>query len=190
VPVTKLQAIWTGFTGAPGYSNFYFNGELTGAQCNTAAAAVRKLFADVVGTLPNIVKINVKPTATVHDTGGALTNTVAITTPGTEVTGSGGTAYAGGVGYVVHWLTGVYLNGRQLRGKTYFVPAVGAVMSSDGTMAPSFVTQVQTAANAYVATAGVVPVVWSNPPGPTGTSYSMNGATVQDRSAVMRSRRV
>lgn len=189
MPITKLTALWTGFTGAPGYSNFYFNDALTGAQANTAAAAIRKLFNDVAATMPGVVRINVQTQASIYDTGGTLTSVVPVSTPGTEVVGNGGTTYAGGVGYVIHWLTGVYLNGRQLRGKTYFVPAVSAIYASDGTVSPANITTIQTAANAYVATAGVVPVVWSNPPGPTGTAYSMNGASVQDRSAVMRSRR-
>lgn len=189
MPITKLQAVWTGFTGAPGYSNFYFNDALTGAQCNTAAAAIRTFFAAVNSTLPNIATVQVGTVAWIHDTGGPLTGTVTVSTPGSSVAGTGGTNYAGGVGYVVHWLTGVYLNGRQLRGKTFMVPATTAVFGPDGTVNATALTTIQNAVNAFVGMAGVVPVVWSNPPGPTGTAYSMTGGSVQDRTAVMRSRR-
>lgn len=189
MPITTIQAVWTGFTGAPGYSNFHFNDALSAAQANTAAAAVRKLFADMSPQLPTIAAIQVQSSANIHDTGGTLTGVVPVSAPGTAVVGSGGASYAGGVGFVVHWLTGVYLDGRQLRGKTFFVPSASSVFGSDGSISSTPLGQMQTAANAYVATAGVVPVVWHNPPGPTGTAYSMNGASVQDRTAVMRSRR-
>jgi hypothetical protein len=191
--ITKLTAEWTGFAGAPGYTNLYF-GVLGSPTLRTnAAAAVRAFFATLPGYLPNNLTIRLNGIATdIDEATGALLSVNSYTPP-TAVVGTNTTAYAGGSGASVRWLTGAVVGGRLVSGKTFLVPLVGAY-DTDGTLAPAFVTTLGTAATTlatYVAYAAVgSPCVWHRPKaGVGGSAPAMSGAAVTDRAAGLRSRR-
>lgn len=192
MPVLRIQALWTGFPGAPGYSNFHFSvpdAVPSAAVVNGAAAAVRTMFSAVGSLMPNSVTIAVKPTADIYDVTGPKIAEVPVTTPGTAVAGSVAGNYAAGVGAVINWRTGAYWRGRQVSGRTFLVP-VSNGYSADGTLSAAGQTLILNAANAYRGTSNPIPVVWQvHQHGVDGGTTPITGATVPDRPAVLRSRR-
>lgn len=196
--VSTVTAVWAGFTGAPGYSRFNF-AELANASAVQAAVnAVRTLMANAAASLLTTQKITVQTLVQHHDlaTGDLTGETTAGSSPA-DVVGilASSTAFAGGSGLVVNWVTGQFWNGRKVRGRTFIVPAV-SVYSNDGTITSTAQTNWQTAGATFAATSGITPVVWAKkfddakPPNQVaGAAFTVTGATVPDRAAQLRTRR-
>src|SRR4051794_17705287 len=134
--VSTVTAVWSGFTGAPGYSRFNFQ-ELPNASAVQAAVnAVRALMVTAAPALLTTHSIVVQTLVQHHDlaTGDLTGESTAASQPATIVgTVTSTTPYAGGSGFVVNWVTGQFWNGRKVRGRTFIVPAIG-VYSNDGTI--------------------------------------------------------
>jgi hypothetical protein len=186
----RIQSQWSTFTGAPGYTNFHFDGTTAnGTTANAAAAAVRTFWDSIKVYLPNGLTISNRSFAEVFATDGPKTAEVAISTPGAAIVGASVAAYAGGTGCVVNWRTGLYISGRQLIGKTYVVPFAGGY-ATDGTLTPAAVLAVQNAANVLRATVNPYFGVWSPRPAPALSNFAnVTTALVPDRAATLRSRR-
>lgn len=196
--VSTVTAVWQGFTGAPGYSRFNF-AELANASAVQAAVnAVRTLMSTHATGMLSGWSISVQSLVQHHDLAtGVLTGETTAGTPAAAVNGSvvNTTAYAGGSGLVVNWITGQFWNGRKVRGRTFIVPAVGQY-SSDGTITSTAQNNWQNAGAAFAATSGITPVVWAkrfDPADPgnqlAGAAFAITGATVPDRAAQLRTRR-
>jgi hypothetical protein len=91
---------------------------------------------------------------------------------------------------VITWLTGLVHQGRRVRGRTFLVPTANQFFDTNGTLAAAFLTNLRTAAAAYIATA-VNPAIWARPdPGTTnGAAFAVAAASVADKVAVLTSRR-
>jgi hypothetical protein len=187
--LTRIQVVTTGYTGAPGYTNLHFAGRLAGTALTAAAAACRKFFDDAKTALPNVHVATVDPSAEYHDQAGPLTGVAAIPSPPAATQGTGGANYAGGSGAVIHWLTGFFHNGREVRGKTFLVPLSASVYSVDGTISGTNLPAIQAAANNLIATAGITLVVWQHSTPGYNAIIPAVGASVPDRTAFLRSRR-
>lgn len=206
VNVSTVTALWTGFTGAPGYSKFHF-AELSGASaCNAAGAAVRAFFFADVGHLMTNWQIQIQGIVQSFDVGtGDLVGEQVMTTVPAAVVGTvpNTNIYAGGSGYVVNWTTGGVHAGRKIRGRTFFVPIMSTAFSNDGTIISSLITAMQSAGQALIADAATELVVWSKfwdkkqgdppldvPPKQVGGSITtVNGCIIPDRAAQLRTRR-
>jgi hypothetical protein len=196
--VSTVTAIWTGFTGAPGYSRFNF-AELVGASAlQSAVNAVRAFLSTASVSMLTGWGIQVQTLVQHHDlaTGDLVGEATAASTP-PNIAGSvaNTTAYAGGSGLVANWVTGQFWNGRKVRGRTFIVPAVN-VYSSDGTITSTIQTNWQAAGNTFAGSAGITPVVWakkfdgSTPPQQqAGAAFAVTGCVVPDRAAQLRTRR-
>lgn len=189
---TQLTCRYNGFTGAPGWIKMKFIGNLDVATSNTAAANF-KTFLNAFGgsTMPTGATITFDAVCQEFDGQGKLSGEHSLTTIPTAVVGTGTGGYAGGSGMVVNWLTDAFVQGKRIRGRTFLVPLSNSVFQSDGTIADAFRTTATTAATTF-ATSTPQPAVWSvrNLGGsPVYTIAGMTGATVPDRSALMRSRR-
>ena len=69
--IIKQQAIWTGFTGAPGYTTWYFDGTTT-----TNVVQMRTFFDNIKGLLPSTVSVQVQNSGlTINDATGAAVGT-------------------------------------------------------------------------------------------------------------------
>jgi hypothetical protein len=207
--VSTVTVITQGFTGAPGYSKFRFDELSSGAMLNAAGAAVRAFMNAVAAFWPsgaNIITAQISPIVQHNEIGtGDLTGESTMSTPPTQVNGLGasGGAYAGGTGAVIHWTTGAVSAGRKVRGRTFLVPLLTSVYSSDGTIISSLQTSVTAAGNALIAdtstTFGIYSRFWDKKPGTPpldvpphqvgGAFTSANGCVVPDRSAQLRTRR-
>lgn len=190
--ITRITAQWSGFRGAPGYSNFFFDGAFTDESgAEAAASAVSAFFTACRLQFPDSVNVNVQPTADVIDeTSGQITSVMDIATPGT-VTGSGGANYSAATGAVVNWNTSDYVNGRRVRGRTFLVPLDSGAFDSQGDLSSDALSQIRLGAENLVTAALEHPLcVWHRPSGGAGGSaHVVSSSTVPDLGAVLRSRR-
>jgi hypothetical protein len=196
--VARVTAVWTGFTGAPGYSNFHFTSLDTDTARNSAGAAVRTFFAAFGAYLASTWTITVQPNIKVFDmTSGKLIREDTMTTPPAVLPGSSAAvAYAGGAGLVVRWNTGLIYNGRRVRGRTYMVPLQG-VSQSDGTLASAVITAAVNAGNALIANTPADFAIWaklfdktSGKPVQVGGGIApADTCAVTDQTGILKSRR-
>lgn len=194
----KVKAKWTGFTGAPGYSNFFFRDfsstEPTDTEADLAADRIEAFFSAVKEFFPPTLQIAVQSDADViEETTGELVTSLNAGTR-VPVTGTGAAVgYSAASGIVVTWRTAGVRNGRRVRGRTFLVPCVPVAYAADGTLATGTITTVSTAATALRNAAGTPDLgVWARPTGPGATDgswHAVNAHTVPDLAAVLRSRR-
>lgn len=200
--MVRITARWSGFTGSPGYSNFFFttdggfwDGGLIGdgAQqaANSARSKVREAFFQITNLLPEGVAIDIDSEALIidSDTGETL-GFAEVDGPGImDGTSSGG--YSAASGAVINWLTNDYRFGRRIRGRTFLVPLAGSTYQSDGTLTSSALSDLRDFAGEITSSSGSAQFgVWSRPRGGTGGVFATAvGSRVPDMAAVLRSRR-
>jgi len=178
--IHQFRVRWAGMVGAPGVSTFYCSG--TPATFKTALEA---FFTADKSLYPSSITITVPNTGSDIDSGSGLT--VGVWSSGSEapITCTGTGSYAAPAGMVVNWHTGAYINGRELRGKTFLVPTVVSTMATNGTLTDTDRAGVQADANTLRSSAATM-VIYS----PTSASIAtVTSATVPDKVAVLRSRR-
>lgn len=190
--ITRITAQWAGFRGAPGYSNFFFDGALTDeAAVEAAAVAVREFFQGIREELPSGSTVSIQATADILDeASGQITSVVDFAAPAV-VLGAGGGPYSAASGAVVNWNTQDYVNGRRVRGRTFLVPLAGSAYDDQGDLDGLTLNPLRAAANALVTATLDAPLcVWHRPVGGAGGSaHVVSSATVPDLGAVLRSRR-
>lgn len=190
--IHRVQAVWSGFQGAPGYSSFYFRPFTGGGDVDLALNRVRDFFAEWRALLPTGVSIQVQSTVEeVDETTGMLTGYL----DGAEVdpvnTSTSGADFAGPAGAVVNWLTGTVRNGRRMRGRTFLVPLNTNAYDTDGTLTSNALGDIRAGADLLLANEFEQElVVWGRPNGGSpGEAASVTGHRVPDMAAVLRSRR-
>lgn len=186
--LVRHTAVWTGTVGLPGYSQFYHS--ITGTLPTSAQnghTAVRSFFSAIVATIPGEVSVTVDPVyQTFEDTSGELTAENTVGTPSQVVVGTSGANYAAQVGVLVEWITGAYINGRRLRGRTYLVPTTG--FDLDGTLSAGALA-IFNDAWPWISEDQEDFRVWHRPVnGAGGTSAPIARGIVRDHAAVLRSR--
>lgn len=200
--ILRITALWSGFTGAPGYSNFhfatdpgFFDGGLFGDAEQVAAQAaadrVRAAFQAARSFIPQGVNVNIESEAEVldSDTGEIVGFGEVEADTVTGLGGAGGWSAASGA--VVNWRTNDYRFGRRIRGRTFLVPLAGGAYQADGTLSGDGRTAVQEFGTTMVA-GGAAPEfgVWSRPrDGAGGVFATVTSSNVPDMAAVLRSRR-
>jgi len=160
--VYRVRAVWSGFQGAPGYSNFSFMDLTTDAARNAAGAGVKNFFTSLAGFLSTAWSISVQGEVTEWDMAtGQLTGAATMTTVPTAQVGTGTpAAYAGGSGLCVTWKTGLIFNGRRVIGRTFVVPALGCY-ETDGTLTAGAITAANTAATQLIGVSGADFAIWA-----------------------------
>lgn len=195
--VYRITAVWSGFTGAPGYTKFSFADLTDATSRNAAGAKVKQLFEDLKQFRLAAMTVLVNPSIDEFDMAtGALIGNATMTTPPTASVGTAvSTNWAGGAGFCITWNTSLILGRRRVRGRTFFVPAV-ACFDTDGTINPTSVTQIGTAANTFLALTAPRPNVWSRqwsagtPPVQVGGALApVDSFTFRDMASQLRSRR-
>lgn len=199
--VHRVRAVWQGFQGAPGYTNFSFADLTTDAARNAAGAAVKAFFGGFATYLLPTWNITVQSEVTDWDMAtGQLTGAFNMTTPPTATVGTATAGpFAGGSGACVTWKTGVIFNGRRVTGRTFIVPAIGCY-DNDGTLTAGFITAANSAANGLIQAAGADLSIWakqfttptdgSKPVQINGILASVGSYTVKDMASQLRSRRL
>lgn len=200
--IQRQRVVWTGFTGSPGLSTFYF------ADAATAQAALHAFMASVALVLPSIVRLQIEPGGDVIDeTTGALTGIWAGSAQAVIPGNPAGGAYAAPVGALIRWETLAIRSGSRLRGRTYLVPAASSVFDTNGTMESGALATLVTAAGDFIGSVTPNLVVWQRPRGAQvayvdgrgiphkavsgrgGSSAPVILSSVPDEAVVLRSRR-
>ena len=196
--IAKVEARWTGFSGAPGYSNFFWmkpaDDQWLTQDGSDVTGAVHGFFTMIAGLLPPAVKIDVSgDVELIQDTNGALQDVMGGFVR-EQISGSAAAGpYSAPTGGVVTWRTAGVKNGRRVRGRTFLVPLASSAFENDGTLSAASLTTLQGAAIGMRDNTGISnPVVWSRPSavGATdGSAHWIMSASVPDMGAVLRSRR-
>jgi hypothetical protein len=167
-----------------------FFGEL-GGTAQQAADAVRAFWASLASTLGNGVSAQVESdVAHIDENDGSLTGASATTTTAVAFTSSGEPLPFATQG-LIRWTTGVVVNGRFLKGKT-FVPAFTETNSTGGAPTAATLSSMSTAAQNLMADANSTLVVWHRETAPgagDGEAVFVTGHTEWAKWAVLRSRR-
>lgn len=200
--ILRVTARWTGFTGAPGYSNFFFAndagfwdggiiGDATQTAVDNAAHAVYRAFGAIGSILPADATVQVETEASVLDSdSGELIGSIDVSAP-ESVTGSDAGGYSAASGAVVNWRTADYRFGRRIRGRTFLVPLAGSAYQSDGTLTSDALDSLRSFGDRIIEESDPSSFgVWSRPrSGAGGVFATVTQAQVPDMTAVLRSRR-
>lgn len=193
----RVTARWTGFTGSPGYSNFFFSsGFLDGGLLNDEAQLlsdrVVSAFDALTQILPGSVTITTEPEVAVIDSdSGMATNFSIVDQDSVNGGASGSMGYPGPSGAVVTWRTDDLRNGRRIRGRTFLVPLSNTAFEGDGTLRENAIGYLNNFADTLVGGSLDGDLgVWSRPVGGSGGVFAtVTGYSIPDMVAVLRSRR-
>jgi hypothetical protein len=193
----RAKLNWTGFTGAPGYTNLFFRdfteGPVTQEMADGAKTKLTNFMASLGTRLPSTVTLSLDSTMDIiEDTTGQLQGFMTIVPPAATV-GSVAGAYSAASGACITWNTNGVRNGRRVRGRTFIVPLGGTIYDTDGTIATTHLTAFRTAATDLTAASGAGDLgVWARPSAPgasDGAWWVATGGSVRDKVAVLTSRR-
>lgn len=195
----KLVTTHTGFTGAPGFTNLFFETtDPLSAGAQAASDKVHAFWEQLAVLFPTAWRYSIAAGVdTIDDTNGHILDTIP-TTPLSQGTFGIAGAYAAVSGGVIIWKTAVLRpNGtpgkgpKRLQGRTFIVPMAGNAYDTDGTLAAATVTRMNTGATA-LHTGNPAFRVWGRPRGAgatDGVSGLVSSHSVPDMSAELRSRR-
>lgn len=195
--LARVTINWTGFIGAPGYTNLYFRnatpGTIDQAVVDNAVAKTEALVTAIKPMVPNTVILGVDASVEeINDTNGNLVAFWAATVAAAAA-GTGTGAYAAPAGACIAWSTNTVRNSRRIRGRSFIVPLSGNATANDGTIDTNDLTDLRNAATALRAASGASRlVIWGRPTGPgatDGVSAEVTSSNVQDKMAILTSRR-
>lgn len=128
-PLNRVRAVWSGFPGGPGVSTFYTVDPLI------FLPAIRALYQAFVNNLPADVNVSFDSTGDViESTSGLITGS--WTAPAVAaIQGMSSGTYSAPTGFQIAWATSAITSGRRIRGRTFFVPAGGAIFTNGGQVA-------------------------------------------------------
>jgi len=194
----RYEVNWLTPTGGLGVSRFH-------AQPAAASQANRQAWADGIRTFFDAIKSQFPSSVSwtfgseimdFNASDGVVAGYFNVTPPASLAGNSSSAELAGPVGCIVRWETNAVFNNRRVRGRTYLVPLSRAAYDAQGTIQGPSITQIQTAANVYVANTqggAIIPHVYSpekdDPDGHPGFISEIVAAVVPDLACVMRSRR-
>lgn len=202
VGIARVRVTWSGFIGAPGYTNLFFRDfdsteapgdSPTVAQAEDACERTQTFFTAIRAAFPGIVRLKVEPVVDILESStGELIDS--LSTPALpEILGGGAGNYSAAAGGVVSWRTGGIRNGRRIRGRTFLVPMSASALGTNGQLAPATVAYIAAAAATLIDRAGTPDLgVWARPTGPglsDGVWTVVTGAQVPASGAILRSRR-
>lgn len=199
----RIRSVWTGFTGAPGYTNlFWTTTDPLGAGAQVAADATRLFWNAIRSALPAVVTIQVESAvALIEDVTGEQQDELTLGTAPAAVGGILSERFASPAGCTVTWNTATFLQGRKVKGRTYLVPMTSSAFQNNGTIDDAIRTTIQTAADALISGPGGF-VIFARPrpaqtaaesptgvarPARVGASAGVTSARVADKSAVLTS---
>lgn len=183
--IRRVRTIFTGVAGTPWYSNLYFSSGV-GLSAQAQTDLIKAFWTDMATTMHATVRWTVQPEVTIiNDANGQVEGLLAVT-GGTGIGSAPTDLLPLATQGLVRLQTGVYINGRGVRGKIFIPGQVEGNSTPQGVPAPSLVTFYAATANELVNDSLDSLVVYS----PTnGTSVEVETASAWTNWAVMRSRR-
>lgn len=196
--LAKVKVRWQGFSGGPGWSNFFFRADAADGSWDggafLAAGRINAFVQNIAPVLPPSVTVQVQNDVEALDEATGQMQHVWTTEPFATHPGThANTTYSGPSGMVITWRTGGVRNGRRVRGRTFIVPASAGIYESNGTIGATYLTTVQNAANSLLTEPASPDLgVYARPSGAGATDgawFDITAATVPDMGAILRSRR-
>lgn len=194
MPVYKYGMTWQGFSGAPGYMNWFFSfpGDPDQDQVNAAAIKSKTFVQNFAAYLPTGVSVAYPGIIERLTTGtGELEAEINVPVQ-TATVGTGGGNWSAAVGMCVNWRSGAIVNGRRLRGRTFFVPLSTSAYDTAGTLNDTVRTNILSAANTFITPdTNLQFAIWHRPSpgGSDGSSGAVVATSITDKTAVLKSRR-
>jgi hypothetical protein len=194
--IGRVTVNWTGFAGAPGYTNLYWGealGEMTQAIADGAAAKVDTWLGSMVALLPTTVSVQVDPSIDVIDdaTGDLVSYYQTANLPIRVGNNTGN--YSAASGACINWMTNGIKNARRVRGRTFLVPIGGESLGANGSIDDAKLSLLRTATGNMIAPGGTGQLgVWSRPTKAAPSSgqwFTVSAFNVNDKVAVLTSRR-
>lgn len=189
----RVKLRWSGFSGAPGYTNLHFDAPTEPTQAGAQAVydAAWTFSGEITSALPTAVSITTEGGVEVIDeTNNQLITILSVTTNSTmKGLMSGG--FSSATGAVITWETGEVKNGRRVRGRTFIVPISTAGYDTDGTLTSGVVTDLSNAAG-VLSGGGFSFGVLSRPSSSAaadGSFHTVSSGRVNDKTAMLTSRR-
>lgn len=191
--IMRIRVAWSGVPViGPGVSTFYFVSGGTGipAALVTLFTALKNYVPTGVSwVIPNDLDI-------INAESGELTGATTLTGGGTVLSSGGAVDYKPGVGGRIVWSTAGFTRGRRVRGTTFLVPMTSQEIPN-GQVQTGTRANIVTACNAFMATGGFVPAVYTKPkpapggigPATPGKRELITGASVPPGMTWLRSRR-
>ena len=182
----EILVDWTMASGGGKVSVFWFT---TGNPIASQRAALNTFLSSLDGSLSSSVAWSIQPTGReVDDTTGTLTGSWSEPTAYSGVGGVGTEQVADATQILYQWHTGEIVNGRFLRGRSFF-PGLAASNLTDGNITPAVVTGFTGYGTTLIA-AAVGLSVWHRPVGGAGGQREdVDVCTVWPELAVLRRRR-
>lgn len=207
--IGRVKIEWSGFQGGPGLTVLHFGSpDLASFGQTEANDAVAKADAFIQALKPHIpyqATLRTLPDVEALEIGTGSLQSIYNTTPAATATStqSLGQKYTAASGAVITWKTNHVRKRRRMRGRTFLVPLGISVVENNGTLEPSFVTSMNTAAAALRNTGATTRLyVYARPhkdftvPGidvdytfAGGECGEVIGHAIPDMAAVLRSRR-
>lgn len=197
VEMAKIVVNWTGFSGAPGYTNLYFRdfgvGDIDQAIVDGSITKAYNWMSSVASRVPASVTLSISSSVEIIESSNGQLQRFMQGTPPAAIVGTGTGAYSAASGAVVNWYTDGVRNGRRIRGRSFLVPLAGSALDTNGTIADTQLAALRTASNGLITATGAGDFgIWARPTTPGGTDGQWNAVTsmtVPDKVAVLRSRR-
>lgn len=189
IPLDQLIVTWTGFGGAPGYTNLY------ATPSGGVRAALIDLFTVFKQWMPSQVSMFFPSTGKQIDaTNGDMIGSWSAGTDATLVGAQNG-AWAAPVGTAINWTTATISHGKLIRGRTYFVPMSSVMFDNTGVLVSANRNTLNAAVNTFVTASGGNFAIWQRPWVVDGVQTRdgyrgiVTAGTVPNKAAVLTSRR-
>jgi hypothetical protein len=180
----RVRTVFTGATGTPWLSTFMFGGSGTQTNADNAVLETGIFWGFVDANIDNQISWSTEADVDQVNVDGSL-EAVFTTTPQTGTGGSTGNKLPFASQAMIRWRTSTFVNGRELRGRTY-IPGLTDTALSEGelnsTVRNNLISAGLTLINSTVADL----VVWSRT---FATSGIVVGREVPTKFMVQRSRR-
>lgn len=156
----RVRTAITGYNGGAQLSTHYLDATSPGTA-QDAADAVHTFWSTAAAKIANSYQFQVQPLVEIiQSTTGQITG--ASATSSTIITGSiTGNLAAPTNQALVRWHTGVYQNGREIRGRTFIPGMPAAGVDNVGTLDGGYQTTYNSAAAAYLSWTSSTPVIYS-----------------------------
>lgn len=181
----RVRTVFQGLPGSPYLHTMYFRDTVGGVTAQDAVNDVAAMWGAIDLYCSTLMTWATEPeVAVINPANGEITGTQVTTSLG----GTGGTsgdlipfASQG----LIRWRTGVYIGGREVRGRS-FIPGLNEAASAVGVPTTTFVGVVNTAVNTFLTSAVSAPTIWSKK---NGVEHVITSGSLWSQFAVLRSRR-
>lgn len=179
----RVKTVFSGMSGAPWLNTLYFDDATLGAQ--DCVDAVATFWSAVDGLMDSEVDWDIDQDVEIVDEASGNVLSIVQTTGGTGSGSLAAEALPIASQALIRWRTGVYVGGREIRGRT-FVPGLTEQANDNGKLAAASQTLIQTAATALINDPDCDLAIYSRV---NANAAPVVSANVWGEFAVMRSRR-